>query len=144
MATAVQENEYKFTVKTGRAGQITITNSTTRDWLYRELVVVADGNDLHFIGFVAEPGGIAAAASGQIDMFPEQEVTTSQYTAGAFTEGDVNVYVTPQTNSAAALITVASASGDVPLAARIEEYDNTNGFIRLRMPVQNGTAAAAA
>jgi hypothetical protein len=139
--TAVEENVYKFAQKRANVDQVSITNGTTRTLLSREMVVVVDGNGLAFIGFVAEADGIAASATGMVDLMSKNEIETNQFTAGAFTAGDVKVWVTPQTNSVPATIKVAGATGDYPLNALIKSY-NASGTIRLLMPEQDGTAAA--
>jgi len=141
MATVVVENSYKFSVKTGKQEQIAHTNGTTRTLLHRELVVHTDANGKTFLGFVASPAGIAASATGMIDLFEEQEVTTNQFTAASFVAGDVGVFVLAQTNSAAALIKQATAEGLYPLDALIISY-GASTTLRLRMPVQLGTAVA--
>lgn len=140
--TPVYENDYKFSINNENSRHIVMTNGTTRTLKFRELVVVADALGQHFVGFVAERAGIAAAASGQVDLMEGKEISTSQFTAGAFVAKDTGVFIVPQTNGSQALITQATAVGSVPLSALIISY-NASETIRLRMPVQSGTAIAA-
>lgn len=142
--TAVPENDYKFSILAEDSRHIVMTNGTTRTLKFRELVCVVDSASQYFIGIVAETAGIAAGATGKVDLMEGKEIATNQYTAASFVAGDVGVFIVPQTNGSQALITQATASGSVPLNALIVAYDNTAGYIRLRMPVQAGTATAAA
>lgn len=140
--TAVPENDYKMSIKNENSQHIVMTNGTTRTLKFRELVCVKDALDQYFVGFVAERAGIAAAATGQVDLMEGKEVATDQFTAASFIAGDVGVFIVPQTNGSQALITQATAVGSVPLSALIISY-NASETIRLRMPVQTGTAVAA-
>jgi hypothetical protein len=140
MATEVKENVYKFALKKVDQQQIDHTNGTTRTLLFRELVVVVDANGAAFLGFVAETDGIAAAATGKVELYEGDEISTTQFTAATFVPGDSVVWVLVQTNSSQALIKEASTVGAYPLNALIISYHATNG-LRLRMPHQDGTAA---
>lgn len=137
-------NDYGFAQVERNVQQILHTNSTTRTLLFRELVVVKDANDKAFIGFVAEVDGIAASASGRVDLMEGDVVATQQREdAGVFVAGDTTVYILEQTNSDPADIKQASASGRFPLDALITQTENgAGGNIRLRMPPQDGTIIA--
>jgi hypothetical protein len=63
--TPVFENDYQYSELIQRATDIPHTNGTTRTLKHRELVVVVHNTNQYFIGFVAEPGGIAAGATGR-------------------------------------------------------------------------------
>lgn len=140
--TAVPENDYKFSIKAEKSPHILHTNGTTRTLKFRELVCVTDALSQVFVGFVAERAGIAAGATGRVDLMEGKEIATNQFTAASFVAGDVGVFIVPQTNGSQALITQATAVGSVPLSALIISY-NASETIRLRMPVQSGTAVAA-
>lgn len=140
--TAVPENDYKFSVLAQDSKHIAHTNGTTRTLKFRELVCVTDALSQVFVGIVAERAGIAAGATGRVDLMEGREIATNQFTAGAFVAGDVGVFIVPQTNGSQALITQATAVGSVPLNALIISY-NASETIRLRMPYQAGTAVAA-
>lgn len=141
--TYAKENSYQFSELKAKDDQLLFTNSSARTMLFRELVVVSDANDKLWVGFIADPDGVAAGASGLIDLMQEKEIATNQFTAGSFVALDMSVFIVPQTDSDPASITQATASGSVQLDARIISYD-ASGVIRLRMPVQTGMLTAAA
>jgi hypothetical protein len=142
MTTTVKPNDYNFEVKTTKQGQIKYTNSTTRDIKAGEMVVVTGTNTGVLIGICTDARGIAASGGvGYVDLYEGQEISTNQYTVASFVDGDLGVWVLPQTNSSQALIKQASTVGAYPLDALIVDYDATNLFLRLRMPYQAGTAA---
>jgi hypothetical protein len=141
MTTTVNPNDYKFEQKTAPQDHIAVTNGTTRTWKQHELVVAKDANNKAYIGFVSTPGGIAASGSGHIDIKQNKEITTNQFTAGAFVAGDTTVHIVIQDNSNEAKINQASAVGRFALNALIISYD-ASGVIRLRMPNQEGIIIA--
>lgn len=138
-------NEYGFARTRKDQDHITFTNATTRALLHREMVVVKDANNLAHIGFVVQPEGIAAAASGEIDLMTGDVIATGQREdAGTFVAGNANVFVSEQTNSVPAEIKQATAAGLFPLPAFIVSTVNgASGRLEVRMPAQNGTIAAA-
>lgn len=143
MATAVNPNEYGFYEVGKGEQQINHTNGTTRTLLEKEIVVSVDANDNAFIGVVAEPGGIAAAAVGKIDLYEGDVIMTNQVAASqTFVKEVTNVYVAPQTNSVPAALYVASAATRFALKAFIVDIDNTAGWVKLRMPTQDGNLIA--
>ncbi len=143
MVTEYKENVYKFSQKRKDQQQIPLTNALARTILHREMCVVVSADDKAFIGFCAEPDGIAEDATGMVDLMPNDIVTTNQFTTASFLDNTVRFWVLPQTALSQALIKLASTSLAYPLDALIEEY-TAGTLLRFRMPVQDGTAVAVA
>lgn len=140
---AVPVNAYNFTEKKqfGEPVAVEVTNNTTRTVLFGETVFF-DG----WIGNVMEQDGIAAGASGKIDVNPNRHVSMNQVDAAdTFAAGDNPIYFLPQTNSdpgewkdtgAAGLVTVkAEVIGAAPAA--------TPAYIEYKPPYQNGDLVTA-
>lgn len=144
MATSVLPNTYGCRVVEKGQQHVSITNSTTRTLLSGEMVVVTDGNSNAFIGIVADPAGIAAAATGKVDLNQGNVIQTNQVAAAqTFTVGNSNVYVAPQTNGGAAAIYAASAAGRFTLKSLITRKASDNSWVELLMPPQSGDLTAA-
>lgn len=143
MATVVTPNEQGFYVVQKNARQIKYTNGTTRTVEQGEMVVVADGNSNCFIGVVATPGGIAAAATGEVDLCEGDVIMTAQVAdSQTFTAKNTGIYFSAQTSSAAGSLYAASATGYYLLNALIDEVASDNSWVKLRMPPQTGTIVA--
>ena len=143
MATIVNPNTYGFYTVEQNADQIDYTNPTTRTLLQGEMVVAVDANDNAYIGVVAEVDGIAESATGKIALCEGNVIMTNQVAESqTFVAKVTNVYVAPQTNSAAASLYVASAATRFELKAFVTEVDNTAGWVKLRMPHQDGNLIA--
>lgn len=144
MATVVPTNAYGYRVVEKGQQHISITNGTTRTLLYGEMVVVVDGNSNAFIGIVAEPDGIAAAATGKVDLNQGNVIQTNQVAdSQTFTVENSNVYVAPQTNGGAAAIYAASAAGRFTLKSLITRKASDDSWVELLMPPQSGDLTAA-
>lgn len=109
MMTPIDYN-FDFQIRENGA-QAVVTNNLGRTALFGELVYLGG-----YVGYVAEPDGIANGASGRIQLLdPEVEVSTAQVEAtDTFTAGNV-LYFTPGGSSAAGKLVDAPADGSVPV-----------------------------
>lgn len=142
--TPVLPNNYGFhPIKRGER-QIDFTNSTTRTCEYGELVVVVDANSNAYVGVVMDTDGIAASATGKVDLMEGDVISTEQRAdADTFVAGDTNVYLTIQDDSNPAEVREASATGRYPLKALVVATVNgADGRVQLRMPWQDGNIVA--
>jgi hypothetical protein len=75
----VEPNAYNLTEKEkfGSPVAIPVTNGTSRKWLFGETVFI-DG----WIGNVMDQDGIAAGASGKIDVNPNRNISMNQVDSG--------------------------------------------------------------
>ena len=134
----VNPNDYNFTEKTvfGEVAAVTLTNATTRTLKFGETVFI-DG----WIGNVLEQDGIAAAASGRIDVNPNRTISTKQVDVGDTFAAQKNpIFFVPQTNSAVGRFVDTAANGNVELKAEVigAAPAATPPYIEYKPPYQNG------
>ena len=105
---------YGFLEQTLNDRTMVVTNATTRTMLQNELVSVGG-----VFGNVLEHDGIAAGASGLVNINAERTIKTAQLALGAdFAVGDT-VYAVAATNDAPARLTHVSA-GNTPVGVCVE------------------------
>lgn len=138
----VSPNSYGFTEKKlfGEPVAVTVTNSTTRAWEYGETVFVSG-----WIGEVMEQDGIAASASGRINVNPDRHISMNQVDAAdTFAAGKNPIYFSPQDNSNPGEFKDTDASGLVAFKAEVigSSPATTPAYIEFKPPYQNGDLAA--
>lgn len=138
--TAVPPNAYNFTEKKllGNGGpvDVLITNNSTRTVLFGETVFF-DG----WIGNVMEQDGIAASATGRIDVNPDRHVSMNQVDiADTFAAGLNPIFFLPQTNSDPGEWKDTTAVGLVSVKAEVigAAPGSTPAYIEYKPPYQNG------
>lgn len=139
---AVEVNDYNFTEKEkfGNAVAVSVTNSSTRTLEYGETVFISG-----WIGNVMDTDGIAASASGLIDVNPNRNVSMNQVDAAdTFAVGKNPIYFLPQTNSAAGEWKDTDASGLVEFKAEVigSAPAATPAYIEYKPAYQNGDLVA--
>lgn len=138
LSNSVPVNAYNFTEKEtfGSPVAIKVTNNTTRTMLAGETVFLGG-----FIGNVMNDDGIAAGATGYIDINPNRHVSTNQVdVADTFAAGDNPIFFVPQTNSAVGYFTDTTATGSVSFKAEVigAAPAATPAYIEFKPPYQNG------
>lgn len=141
--TTYTQDSYGFVQKTGRKGQVLMTNAYDRTILFRELAVAKDAAGNVFIGFCAEIDGIADGASGYIDLMEAKEIETGQIVSGELPTNLGNgMFVLEQTDASPALLKKATATGLFPIPVQVTEKSSDPLYIKMRMPYQNGDIVA--
>lgn len=140
--TAVPVNAYNFTEKKiwGNPVAVKITNGTTRTLLFGETVYVSG-----WIGNVMDQDGIAAGASGYIDVNPNRHISMNQVdTADTFAAGKNPIYFLPQTNSDPGEWKDTDTTGLVAMKGEVigSAPGATPAYIEYKPPYQNGDLAA--
>lgn len=140
--TAVPVNASNFTEKKiwGNPVPITITNGTTRTLLFGETVFVSG-----WIGNVMEQDGIAASASGTIDVNPNRNISMNQVdVADTFAAQKNPIFFLPQTNSDPGEWKDTDATGLVSVKGEVigSAPAATPAYIEYKPPYQNGDLAA--
>ena len=140
--TPVPPNAYNFTEKKvfGEPVAIAVTNGTTRTWLFGETVFI-DG----WIGEVMDQDGIAASASGHINVNPNRHISMNQVdVADTFAAGKNPIYFAPQDNSIPGTWKDTDASTLVELLAEVigAAPAATPAYIEYKPPYQNGDLVA--
>lgn len=140
----VAPNAYNFTEKKlpggGAPVGILITNGTTRTLLFGETVFVSG-----WIGNVMEQDGIAAGATGLIDVNPDRHISMNQVDAAdTFAAGKNPIFFSPQTNSVAGSWKDTDATGLVSVKGEVigSSPATTPAYIEYKPPYQNGDLVA--
>lgn len=143
---SVPPNAYNFTEKKFPGGgspvDVLITNGTTRTMKLGETVFVSG-----WVGNVMEQDGIAAGATGRIDVNPNRHVSMNQVdTADTFAAGKNPIFFLPQTNSAVGQWKDTDATGLVSVKGEVigtaPIVGATPAYIEYKPPYQNGDLVA--
>lgn len=142
LTNAVGVNDSNLTVKKiwGKVVPISITNATTRKMEFGETVFVSG-----WIGNVIEQDGIAAAATGLIDVNPNRNISMNQVdVADTFAAQKNPIFFAPQTNSAVGTWKDTDASTLVSFKAEVigSAPAATPAYIEFKPPYQNGDLVA--
>lgn len=144
LTNSVSPNASNFTEKKFPGGgspvEVSITNGTTRTLLFGETVFVSG-----WVGNVIDQDGIAAAATGLIDVNPNRHISMNQVdVADTFAAQKNPIYFLPQTNSAVGEWKDTSASGLVTVKAEVigSAPAATPAYIEIKPPYQNGDLVA--
>lgn len=144
LENSVSVNDYNFTEKKllGNGGpvEISITNSSARTVLFGETVFF-DG----WIGNVIDQDGIAAGASGLIDVNPNRHISLNQVdVADTFAAGLNPIFFVPQTDTVVGYFQDTTAVGSVSFKAEVigAAPAATPAYIEIKPPYQNGDLVA--
>ncbi len=140
LTNKVDPNAYNFTEKKllSNSGpvEMSVTNNTTRTMLFGETVFLNG-----FIGEVMDTDGIAAAATGLINVNPDRHISMNQVDVADTFAAQMNpIWFVPQTNSVVGYWTDTTASGSVLFKAEVIESAPaaTPAYIVFKPPYQNG------
>lgn len=141
-SNAVNPNDYNFTEKElyGSDVLVDVTNGTTRTLKYGETVFISG-----WVGEVVEQDGIAAAATGKINVNPNRIVSMNQVDAAdTFAAGKNPIFFSPQTNSDPGEWKDTDATGLVSVKGEViaSSPATTPAYIEFKPPYQNGDLAA--
>lgn len=150
LTNSVPVNAYNFTEKKvfGEPVTITVVNETTRDWALGETVFAKGvaANAGSWLGDVAEQDGIAAGATGTINVNPSRHVSMNQVdVADTFAVGKNPIYFLPQTNSDPGEWKDTGAAGLVTVNAQVISAGpaETPAYIEYKPPYQDGSLVPA-
>jgi hypothetical protein len=140
LSTDVDPNAYNFTEKEMLGGgdtvQVSVTNNTTRTMLFGETVFLNG-----FIGEVIDQDGIAAAATGLINVNPNRHISTSQVdVADTFAAQKNPIWFTVQTDAIPGFFVDTTGAGLVLFKAEVigAAPAATPAYIEFKPPYQNG------
>lgn len=140
----VPPNAYNFTEKRHPGGgspvDVIVTNGTTRTVLFGETVFLNG-----WIGNVMEQDGIAAGATGRIDVNPDRNISMNQVDiTDTFAANKNPIYFLPQTNTVVGQFKDTSASGLVTFKGEVigSAPGATPAYIEFKPPYQDGDLSA--
>lgn len=140
----VEPNAYNFTEKKLLSNdgpkEISVTNNTTRTMLFGETVFLNG-----FIGEVMDQDGIAAAATGLININPDRHISMNQVDiADTFAAQKNPIYFTVQTNLIPGFFADTDATDLILFKAEVIESGpaETPAYIVFKPPYQNGDLVA--
>jgi hypothetical protein len=138
----VPPNAYNFTEKElfGPDVLVAVTNASTRKMLFGETVFISG-----WIGEVVDQDGIAASASGHINVNPNRNISMNQVDAADTFAAQKNpIYFLPQTNSDPGEWKDTDASTLVPFKGEVigSAPAATPAYIEYKPAYQNGDLVA--
>ncbi len=143
MDNLVNPNDYNFTEKklldNSGPKEIEVTNDTARTMKFGETVFLNG-----FIGEVMETDGIAAAASGLININPDRHISMNQVDPADTFAAQMNpIWFTVQTDLIPGFFVDTTDSGLVLFKAEVIESAPaaTPAYIVFKPPYQNGDLA---